>query len=68
MRELFGNSLHICVTRCGTANICAVNRLYVFGDVAELINISSKDCVKFKHLGPAWRCDVFIVFNVFLEI
>lgn len=65
MRKLFGNSLHFCVTRCGTANI---NTLCMFGDVAEFINIASKDCVKCIHLGPACRCDVFIVFNVFLEI
>lgn len=36
-RELFSNSLHICVTRCGGANICADNLLYVFGDVAEFL-------------------------------
>lgn len=50
---------------CGSVNICAVDALYMFGDMAELIKIicTSKLLIKKKVLDQHYRYNI-----VFIEL
>lgn len=48
---------------CGSVNICAVDTLSVFGDMAEFIKIvcTSKLLMNFKVLDQQYRCNIVFI-------